>query len=114
MTTRQTAQRLIDLCKEKKFSKARKELYADNAVSIEADNKPITGLKAMDEKEKAWHSSIEKIHSITFSKPLVNGNFFSIAITWEVTYKGREGSGWKEIGVFEMKDGKVIMEKFFY
>lgn len=114
MTTRQIALRLIELCNQKKFSKARKELFAAGAVSIEADHKAITGLKAMDAKEKGWHSSIEKIHDIKISKPLVNGNFFSIAFTWDLTYKGKERSGWKEIAVFEVREGKVALEKFYY
>jgi len=114
MTTRQIALRLIEMCKEKKFSKARKELYAENAISMEADNKVIEGLKAMDEKEKNWHSSIQEIHDIKFSKPLINGNFFSIAISWDLSYKGKERGGWKEIAVFEVKDQKVVLEKFYY
>lgn len=97
-----------------KFNEARKELYATDAVSFEADNKPVRGLKAMEEREKNWNSSIESIHDVKFSEPLVNGNFFSIAITWDLTYKGKERGGWKEVAVFEIKDGKVILEKFYY
>jgi hypothetical protein len=114
MTTRQIANRLIELCKEKRFSKARKELYSENAISIEADNKIINGLKAMDEKEKTWKGSTQEIHNIKFSKPLINGSFFSIAITWDLTYKGKERGGWKEIAVFEVKDQKIALEKFYY
>lgn len=114
MTTKQIALRLIELCEEKKFSIARNELYAENAVSIEADNKQIVGLAAMDEKEKHWHGSIEKIHDIKISKPLINGNFFTIAFTWDLTYKGKERGGWKEIAVFEVNDEKVVFEKFYY
>ena len=114
MTTTQIALRLIELCKERKFGIARKELYAENAVSIEADNKPITGLPAMEEKEKNWHGSIQEIHNITFSEPLINGNFFSIAITWDLTYKGKDRGGWNEIAVLEVRDQKVVLEKFYY
>lgn len=80
MTTREIALRLTELCSQQKFNEARKELYATDAVSFEADNKPVTGLKAMEEREKNWNSSIESIHDVKFSEPLVNGNFFSIAI----------------------------------
>jgi hypothetical protein len=114
MTTHQIAARLIELCHAQQFSEARKTLYAADAISIEADNKAISGLAALDEKEKAWHGSIEQIHQIAISEPLVNGQFFSIAFTWDLTYKGQERGGWKEIGVFEVKDGKVVLEKFYY
>lgn len=114
MTTRQIALRLIELSKVQKFSQARKELYSNDVVCIEANSKPIKGLNALSEKEKHWHSSIEKIHGITISKPLVNGNFFTIAFTWDVTYKVKKRGGWKEIAVFEVKDQKVVLEKFYY
>jgi hypothetical protein len=114
MTTRQIAHRLIELCKQRKFSQARKELYSENAISVEADNKPINGLQAIEEKEKNWHNSIQEIHDIKFSKPLVNGSFFSIAMSWDLTYKGKERGGWKEIAVFKVKDEKVTLETFYY
>ncbi len=114
MTTKQIANRLIELCQNKQFSVAREELYAENAVSIEGNKESITGLKAMEEKEKNWHSSIEEIHSVTFSEPLVTGSFFSMAISWDLTYKGKERGGWEEIAVFGVKDQKVVLEQFFY
>ena len=114
MTTRQIALRLIELCRQQKFSAARKELFAEDAISIEANGEQIAGLKALNEKEKHWHQSIAAIHAIKFSKPLISDNFFSIAITWDLTYKGKERGGWKELAVFEVKDEKVVLEKFYY
>lgn len=114
MTTKQIATRMIALCAKKEFSEARHELFAEDVVCQEADNKKMKGLKALDKKQKAWVGSMEKIHSLKISKPLVNGNFFSLAFTWDVTYKGQPRGGWKEIGVYEVKDGKVVLEKYFY
>jgi ketosteroid isomerase-like protein len=114
MTIKQIATRMIALCAKKKFKEARYELYADDAVCFEADNKKLKGLKALDRKHEVWMGSMEKIHGLKISKPLINGNFFSIAYTWDVTYKGQERGGWKEIGVYEVKDGKVVLEKYFY
>lgn len=114
MTTKQIALRLIALTAKLKFTEARHELFSADAVCFEADNKKVKGLKALDKKEKAWFGSMQKIHSLKIAKPLINGNFFSVAYTWDVTYKGQPRGGWKEIGVYEVKDGKVILEKYFY
>ncbi|HRX00387.1 MAG TPA: hypothetical protein P5280_12905 [Cyclobacteriaceae bacterium] len=114
MTTKQIAQRLIALAAKQKFSEARLELYAEDVVCQEADNKEISGLQALDKKQKTWMDSMEKIHSLKISKPLVNGNFFSIAFTWDVTYKDQPRGGWKEIGLYQVKYGKIILEKYFY
>jgi ketosteroid isomerase-like protein len=114
MTTKQIAARMLALTAKKKFTEARHELYSKDAVCFEADNKKLKGLKALDKKEKGWFGSMEKIHSLKISKPLINGNFFTVAYTWDVTYKGQSRGGWKEIGVYEVKDGKVVLEKYFY
>lgn len=105
---------MIALCAKKKFSQGRHELFAEDVVCYEADNKKLKGLRALDKKEKNWIGSMEKIHSLKISKPLVNGNFFSVAFTWDVTYKGQPRGGWKEIGIYEVKEGKVVLEKYFY
>ena len=41
MKIEQIAQRLVELCREGKFEQAQKELYADDAISIEADRRLI-------------------------------------------------------------------------
>lgn len=114
MTTKQLATRMIALCAKKKFNEARHELFSTDVISMEADNKKMKGLKALKKKHDQWISSMEKIHGLKISKPLINGNFFSVAYTWDVTYKGQARSGWKEIGVYEVKEGKVVFEKYFY
>ncbi len=114
MNTQEIANCLIKLCEKKKFKEARQELYAENALSTEADSKEYRGLKTMNEKEKHWHASIEEIHDITISKPLIIGNFFSLAFTWDMTYKGKDRNAWEEIAVFKVKGEKVVLEKFYY
>ena len=114
MTIRQIAIRLIELSELQQFSQARKELFNENAICIEAGIKPITGLKALDEKEKSWRASFEAIHVLKISRPLINGNFFSIAFSWDMTYRGKERSQWKEIAIFEVKGEKIVFEQFFY
>jgi len=40
MTTEQIAARLAELCRQGQFEDAQKELYAENAVSIEPEGMP--------------------------------------------------------------------------
>jgi len=114
MTTKQIATRMLALTAKKKFTEARHELFSKDVVCFEADNKKLKGLKALNKKEKAWIGSMEKIHSLKISKPLINGNFFSVAYTWDVTYKGQPRGGWKEIAVYQVHAGKIVLEKYFY
>ena len=78
MTTEQIASRLAELCREGKFEAAQKELYAENAVSIEPEAMPdfpkeTKGLRAIIEKGHKFESMVEKVHGCTTSAPLVAG-----------------------------------------
>src|SRR5215469_6546820 len=59
MTTAEIANRLVEFCKKGDFEGAQKELFADDAVSIEpyatpAFEKETHGLNAILEKGKKW------------------------------------------------------------
>ena len=108
------ANQLAEGCRQLKFMETRKKLFAENAISIEADGKPIAGLEALEAKNKTWQESIDKLYDLQISVPLVNGNFFSIAFTWDLAYKNQPRYIWHEIGLFQVKEGRVVREQFFY
>src|SRR3954468_23816137 len=65
MTTNEIARRLVELCRKGKFKKAQKELYADDAVSIEPYATPefekeTKGLDALLKKGDKFTSMVEK------------------------------------------------------
>ncbi len=117
MTVQKIASQLVKLCREGKFEAAQKELYADNAVSIEAHATPdfekeTHGLKAILKKGEKFGSMVQHMHGITVSDPMVAGNAFSIAMTMDVTMKGRDRGKFDELCVYQVKDGKIISEQF--
>ncbi len=118
MTSQQIADRLITLCRQGEFEKAQRELYADDAVSIEPQSTPAfeketKGLKAIYEKGKKWDSLVEKTHRLDVSGPLVSGSRIAIGMTFDVTMKERGHNVFEEIIVYKVKDGKIISEEFF-
>jgi hypothetical protein len=120
MNTEQVANRLVQLCRLGKFSEAHDELYAPNAVSIEAafaSEGPlgnVEGLDAIREKTKVFDASLEQVHGVTVGDPIVSGNFFSVTMDLDATYKQRGRSAMTEICVYEVRDGKIVLEQFFY
>ena len=119
MTTQQIADRLAELFKKGDFEKAQKELFAEDAVSIEPQPSPgfekeTKGLDAILEKGKQFNSMMEEAHSVNISDPIVAGNAIAIALDMDVTMKGRGRSTMSEICVYEVKDGKIISEQFFW
>jgi hypothetical protein len=114
MCTEQIALELLTFCKKQQFAEARTALYATDAISIEANNQVYNGIDAITEKGVQWSNSVERVDKLTISEPLVIGQFFSVAFTWHITYKNQPATIWQELGVFEVKGGKVVLEKFYY
>jgi hypothetical protein len=114
MITEKIAQRIKALCAEKRFSEARQQLFAEDAVSVEADGTTRRGLHELEAKHTQWLESMTALHEVQVSEPLVNENRFAIGFTWDVTYHNQPRTMWHEIGVFHVKEGKVVHEQFFY
>ncbi len=117
MTTQQIADRLVSLCRNGQVLEAEQELFADDVVSIEPENGPIKsahGKIAVLEKGKAFAASIEERHGGSFSDALVAGKYFTVAMQLDATFKGQGRMVLDEICLYEVKDGKIISEEFYY
>lgn len=117
MTTQQVANRLVELCRQGKILEAQEELYGDDIVCKEPSYSPMPltqGKKAVLEKGKMFASMIEERHAGSFGDPVVNGRFFCVPTTLDVTLKERGRTLFEELSMYEVKDGKIIAEQFFY
>lgn len=118
MTVEQIAARLAELCRQAQFSVAQKELYADDAVSIEPHDIPgfdreTKGLAALKEKDKKFNAMLEARYGTTVSTPLVAGNAIAFVLAMDIKMQGRERESVRELCVYQVKDGKIISEQFF-
>jgi hypothetical protein len=118
MNTLQIANRLAELCREGQFEAAQKELFANDAVSIEPRATPefakeTRGLRAIIEKGHKFESMVEAVHGCNTSPPLIAGNAIAFTLTMDVTMKGRGRVKLEEICAYEVKDGKIVSEQFF-
>lgn len=120
MTTQEVADRFSQLAKENNWNAIQDELFADNAVSIEPPNTGGQGLQnaegkeAIKKKGENFGSMVEEMHGGYCSEPIVGGNYFSVAMGMEATMKGAGRVKMEEIAVYEVKDGKIVKEQFFY
>lgn len=117
MTTQQIADRLVAMCRNGQMLEAQQELFADEVVSIEPEHSPAkseTGKIAVLEKGKAFAASIEERHGGEISDPVVAGKYFTMAMSLDATFKGVGRMAFDEICLYEVKDGKIISEQFFF
>src|ERR1700744_4264444 len=114
----EVAHRLVDLCREGKNVDAINELYDDNVVSIEPESSPMpgktVGKKAVLESTNQWFSSVQEIHSVYISDPIVTDNFFACTMDIDATYKEHGRNEMNELCIFEVKNGKIVSSQFFY
>lgn len=118
MTTTEIADRLVGLCKKGDFDAAQKELFAQDAVSIEAHATPAfeketKGLDAILKKSEKWNAMVSEVHSIEISQPLIGENSFAITMSMAVSMKDGKKMDMKELCVYNVKDGKIASEQFF-
>lgn len=121
MTTKQVAERYYELFKQGKSPQIVEELYGHNVVNKEPEHAiaqgvpaVTTGLEAVKAKSKAGAERIEQVHSFFCTEPLVAGNFFSCTMGRDLTLKAGPRIAREEVAVFEVKDGKIVLEQFFY
>jgi hypothetical protein len=118
MNTQQIAARLVELCRQGQFEAAQKELFSEDAVSIEPRATPdfpkeTKGIRAIIDKGHKFDSMVEQMHACSASEPLITGNAIALALTMDVTMKGRGRVKLEEICAYEVKDGKIVSEQFF-
>ena len=118
MQTVDVANRLVELCRQGNFEAAQKELFADDAVSIEpyatADfEKETKGLDGILEKGKKWGEMVEEAHGMEVSEPLVADASFAVTMNMDVTMKGGQRMSMTELCIYHVKDGKIVSEQFF-
>jgi hypothetical protein len=120
LSCQQVADELIKYCKEGQSEKAIEALYSDNIVSIESMPNPQTGSKqvagkdACLQKSKMW-AEMNEVHQKEIGTPICTPDHFAVKMRYEVTVKHNNWRGWiEEICVYEVKEGKIIYEHFYY
>ena len=122
MTTLEVGKRIAELCRQNKNVDAVNELYDAKIVSLEAMSMPgfpqrMEGIEPIRKKNEWWLGNHD-IHSTTVSGPFPNGEQFILHMKADVTPKVGPKAGKRmqseEVGLYTVKNGKVVQEQFFY
>jgi len=118
MTTKEVADRLSVLFKENKWKEAQEELFSQDAESIEPPGaqglQTVKGLDKIQKKADDFNNMVEEMHGGWVGEPVIGGNFIAFAMGMDCTFKGMGRMNLEEIAVYEVKDGKIVKEQFFY
>jgi hypothetical protein len=118
MTTQDVAARFHELAQQEKWFEIQDELFADEVRSIEprgAKGLPnAQGKDAVRKKGEAIVSQVEAVHSASTTAPVVGGSFFAVGRSLDMTLRGVGRTQMNEVMMYEVKDGKIVLEQFFY
>jgi HAMP domain-containing protein len=116
MNTQELATAFTDLCRAGKFDEAAKRFWSDDVVSREpvpGEESEAKGRAALEAKAAWWYANNE-VHSMEVGGPYVHGDQFVIRFKMDLTPKGQARMQMDEVGLYTVKDGEVVEERFFY
>ena len=118
LTTLEVAARFNELAKQEKWFEIQDELFADNVKSIDPPNSPYFGYaegkSAVRKKGEDFVKRIEAAHRRYTTEPVIAGNHFAVGREVDITVQGYGRIQINEIMLYEVKDGEIISEQFFY
>jgi hypothetical protein len=118
MTTQEVAARFNELAQQEKWFEIQDEFFADDVKSLDPPNSPYFGYaegkSAVRKKGEDFVKRITAAHKLYTSEPLVSGNHFAVGREKDLTVDGLGRIQINQIMLYEVKDGQIISEQFFY
>ena len=117
MNTEQIAQKVVELVRKQAWHEALDTLYSKDIVSVEArssdgESAEKRGLDQVRGKTDWWINTME-IHNFKVSGPFAAHDRFVVQYDIDVTDKSsKKRFQMSEVGVYTVKDGKIVREEF--
>ncbi|MBV2360734.1 nuclear transport factor 2 family protein [Thalassococcus sp. CAU 1522] len=120
MELKEIADELVAGCRENRTTENLGKLYDAKAVSVEGmdydgSGREVSGLEAIRGKHAWWDSSFE-VHDAKVEGPFLHGeDRFGVVFEIDATNKENgERMQMRELGIYQVKGGKIVREEFFY
>ena len=118
MTTVEVATRFNELAKQEKWFEIQEELFSDNVKSIDPADSPYFGYAegkaAVRKKGETFVNGIEAVHRTNSTEPVVAGDHFAVGREVDITVQELGRIQINQVMLYEVKDGRIISEQFFY
>ena len=118
ITTREVAARFNELAMQEKWFEIQDELFAENVRSIDPTNSPYFGYAegkaSVRKKGEEFVKKILEFHGASTTEPVVGGNYFAVGREMDITVEGFGRIQINEIMMYEVNDGSIVSEQFFY
>ena len=117
-STAEVAARFNELAKQEKWFEIQEEFFSDDVKSIDPPHSPwfgyAEGKKNVREKGETFVKEIVALHGASTSEPMVAENHFVVQRSIDITTSAFGRVQLNQLMMYEVKDGKIISEQFFY
>jgi predicted neutral ceramidase superfamily lipid hydrolase len=118
LTSAEVAARFNELAQQEKWFEIQDELFSDSVKSIDPPNSPYfkyaEGKATVRKKGEEFVKKIEAVHKRYTTGPVVAGNHFVVGREVDITTQEFGRIQINEIMLYEVKDGEIVSEQFFY
>lgn len=115
MNTQELAKAFTDMCAKGELDAAGKKFWSDDIVSREpmtGDMAELKGRKAVEGKTQWWNANHE-VHDLKVEGPYVHGDQFVVRFKLDVTPKGQKRIHLDEVGLYTVRNDRIVEESFF-
>lgn len=118
LSTLEVAARFDELAQQEKWFDIQDELFADNVKSIEPPSSlyltNVQGKAPVRKKAEDFVKQVTELHSASTTHPVIAGNHFAVGRNLDITTSNFGRIHMDEVMLYEVKDGKIVLEQFFY
>ena len=120
--TKAVGEKLVKFCRSGLNLDAIGSLYSPDIVSVEAMGSAempaeMRGIEKIRGKNEWWLKNNE-VHSSSADGPFPNQDRFAVIFDYDTTAKDGQMKGkrmkFHEVGLYTVKDGKIVREEFYY
>ena len=117
-TTQEVASRFDELARQEKWFQIQEELFADHVRSVEPLHSPwlpnAEGKAVVRKKGEDWVSRIQEVHRTHTSQPVVSLHHFVVGREMDLSVQGLGRIQVNELMLYEVREGQIVLEQFFY
>ena len=118
MTTKEVASRFNELARQEKWFEIQDEFFSGNVRSIDPPTSPwfgyAEGKSDVRKKGEEFVKKIEAVHSASTTEPVVGSDHFAVGREVDITVQGFGRIQINQVMLYEVKDGQIVSEQFFY
>ncbi|SEW50005.1 SnoaL-like domain-containing protein [Chitinophaga arvensicola] len=117
-TVQEVAARFDELARQEKWFEIQEELFAEQVKSIDPPHSPYLGYAegkaAVRKKGEDWVKKIQAVQGVYTTPAVIGGQHFAVGRGMDVMVEGFGRVKIDQIMLYEVKDGEIILEQFFY